>query len=652
MIISGVQGMIDGIFVGNFVGSNALASVNISLPFFQLIIGVSMVISIGTQSYVGLSLGQKNTEKAQNGFHTFKILTVVIAFLIKVLGLCSNREAATLIVSDSALLNDTDTYIRTISLFAVPMCLMFYFGFLCRIVGKPERYFYGCVLSIIVNVSLDYLLIARLDLGVGGAALATGLAYSSALLFVAPPLLRKNSVLHVFCGKFSAKCIPPVLYNGSSEGVNSVSIALTAFLFNVSLMQRAGAEGVAAFTAINYIGTLGGMLLFGISDGIGPLVSYNFGAHHYKRVRQIMRLAYCFNLIFGVLLFCLLFFFTSQLAGLFIQNNQALIDLAVTGGRLYSFSFLLSGFNILNSGYFTFIGKGLESVLVAASRGLVFVSIGILVLPRFLSINGIWLSVPFAEFCAMIVGVVLLCRNAKQLAKNSTLQNFENSLAQPLHSEAPLEAQTPCGQLITINRQFGSGGREVGKRLSEALHCAYYDKERLADLAKKRGIPPEELPHFEPAQPTTYTFSRSFMAYRQLSFSEKNHTQIEALKTLAQETQGVFVGMCSDHVLHSQNPLKVFIFSSDMDFRIDRCFAKVPEDMHTSSREHIREEILAIDAQRGHYYKSCTGENWQDMSRYHLCIDTSKVGVHNAVELLVRALAEHNTGISTAKEKP
>ncbi|MFI3200548.1 MAG: MATE family efflux transporter [Eubacteriales bacterium] len=408
MIISGAQGMIDGMFIGNHVSSNALASVNIAQPFMHLIIGISMIISIGTQSYVGLNLGTGNKEKAQNCFHTFKIIIWISAAIVTILGSILNTQLANLLGADATLISDTSTYIKVISIFAIPMCTMFYFGFLNRIIGKPERYFYGSIISIIVNIFLDYLFIVRLDMGVMGAALATGTAYISALLFVVSPMLNKENVLNVFVGKFSTECIGKTLYNGSSEGINTISIAVTAFLFNTSLMQIAGAGGVAAFTAINYMGTFGGMLLFGISDGIGPIISYNFGTNDRKRVKQMMKIAYVTNFIFGMILFLLLFFAGEQLVGLFIKDEPALVELAVSGGKLYGIAFLMSGFNILNSGYFTFIGKGLESVIVAASRGLVFVSIGIILLPKFFDINGIWLSVPFAELCAVIAGLVLL----------------------------------------------------------------------------------------------------------------------------------------------------------------------------------------------------------------------------------------------------
>ncbi len=410
MLISGVQGMVDGIFVGNFIGSNAMASVNIAIPYLQTIIGLSMVISIGAQSHIGLKLGFGSVKEAQDTFQSFFRIIIVAAGIIMLAGLFFNYEIARIIGANDVLVDDTALYIRTLAVFAIPMVLMFYFGFLNRIIGRPELFFYGNVLSLVVNICLNYVLIGRLGLGMFGAGVATGMSYSSALLIVMWPMINKKNVINVLKGHFDKACIKPVLYNGSSEGVNSISISLTAFLFNMTLLRIAGEDGVAAFTAINYVGVVGMLVLFGISDGVGPLVSYNYGYGAFDRVKKIMRSGYGVNLLLGLIVFAVLFFGGEAIVSIFVKDNPEILELAVRGGKIYAFTFIFAGFNILNSGYFTFIGQGLESVMVAASRGLVFVTIGIFVLPLFLGIDGVWLCVPFAELCSTIVGGVLLYR--------------------------------------------------------------------------------------------------------------------------------------------------------------------------------------------------------------------------------------------------
>ncbi len=640
MIISGLQGMIDGMFVGNYVGSNALASVNIAMPFMQLIVGVSMIISIGSQSYIGLNLGKDNREKAQNCFNTFKIIIFVCAALITLLGLTLSSQIAVLLGADETLLAGSATYIKYISIFAIPMCMMFYIGFLNRIVGEPEKYFYGSMLSIIVNVSLDYLFVARLGLGVMGAALATGTAYVAALFVVIWPMLKRSNVINLYVGKFSGESILSVLYNGSSEGINSISIAVTIFLFNAALMSVAGPDGVAAFTAINYVGTFGGMLLFGVSDGIGPIVSYNYGTQDTKRVKALMTLSYICNFVFGVGLFLLLFFGGEWLVGLFIKDNAALVSLAASGGKIYALSFLLSGFNILTSGYFTFIGKGLESVMVAASRGLIFVVIGITMLPNYFEIDGIWLSVPFAEACTFIVSLVLLKVTAKKASPKSSLALYDEKMSQEAQGANAALLHSSCDRIITVNRQFGSGGREVAKKLADSLGCAYFDKELISFISESSGLSPDLIGKLDEISEKdyTYTFSRSFMKYGRLPLGEIKTAETMILKELAEGSKGVYVGRCASHVLSEYNPLKVFIFSSDMNYKVERCIERDPEILKTKTHDQIEREITAIDDKRKAYFKANTGLEWDDVEHYNLCIDTSKVGVNGAVELITCSL--------------
>lgn len=408
MLIAGMQTMIDGIFVGNILGPNAMASINIAAPFMQLILGLSMIVSIGTQSYMGLRIGEGNVSKAKNAFKTFIIFIIIAGAIITILGIGFNEQIATLLGASDVLKESVCSYIQTISIFTIPMAIMFLFGFSNRLIGNPDLYFKGMILSLICNLILNYLLIAKLNLGVIGAAIATGMSYSSALLVVSRPMLNKKSTINIFDGEFDKTTLLPVLYNGSSEGISSLSTAVSAYIFNMAFMNIAGESGVAAFTAINYIGQFGVYVLFGISDGVGPIVSYSYGSQLYHRVKEALKLSYLVGLGIGSLVFVILFFFGQNLIELFVKGDQQIIELATRGAKLYSIAFFMNGFNIINSGYFTFIGEALKSVLVASSRGLVCILLGIIILPTLLGVNGIWLTIPFAEFVTVILGINLL----------------------------------------------------------------------------------------------------------------------------------------------------------------------------------------------------------------------------------------------------
>ena len=291
MLISGLQIIIDGIFVGNVVGSNAMASVNISQPFMQVIIGFSMILSIGAQSFIGRTLGEGDNQKAKNIFKTAIILTLIIGSIVTLSGIIFSKEIALLLGANEVLLNYTSTYIKTIAIFAIPMSLMFLFGFIDRILERPEIYFKGMILSLLMNIMLNYVLIYKFKLETLGAAVATGLSYSSALIMVIWPVINKKSVLNIFDGKFDKTTIKTTLYNGSSEGITAIATATTSYIFNTAFMQIAGEAGVAAFTAINYVLQFQVCVMFGISDGIVPIVSYNYGSGSIERVNEILKLS-------------------------------------------------------------------------------------------------------------------------------------------------------------------------------------------------------------------------------------------------------------------------------------------------------------------------------------------------------------------------
>ncbi|BEH90298.1 hypothetical protein T23_04000 [Turicibacter faecis] len=227
-------------------------------------------------------------------------------------------------------------------------------------------------------------------------------------------LFDKEKLINIHLGKWDLTTVLPVLYNGSSEGIISLSVAISAYIFNMAFMSIAGENGVAAFTAINYVGQFGICILFGISDGIGPIVSCSHGSERYDRVKQILKLAHVVGIAIGTLIFIVLFLFGENLIKLFMSVDQQIVDLAAQGAKIYAIAFFMNGFNIITSGYFTFIGEALNSVIIAASRGLLFIILGIILLPQILGINGVWATIPFAEFLTIILGITLIEMNNRR----------------------------------------------------------------------------------------------------------------------------------------------------------------------------------------------------------------------------------------------
>lgn len=288
MVISGTQSMIDGIFLGRFAGVNAMASVNIAGPYMQIITGCTMVICIGTFSYLGRTLGENtNPQKAKDIFRTAVVSLAACALILMAAGLFLSRPLALLLGANEVLLDETALYIRTVAVFIPAICFMMHFGFTARLLEKPHLYLIATLCCVSCNVIMDYLAVKVLGLGVVGAAAATGLSYLSGLLVVVRPFLSRKSIVNLFEGTFHWDILRSSAFNGSSEGITSISAALTMYLFNTAFMGFAEESGVAAFTVINYAGNFVVLVMFGVSDGISTLVSYNYGAKLLLRVKKL-----------------------------------------------------------------------------------------------------------------------------------------------------------------------------------------------------------------------------------------------------------------------------------------------------------------------------------------------------------------------------
>ncbi len=411
MILVGSQNIINGIFLGKFAGANALASVSLASPYVQIASAISIVIAFGTLSIIGRALGSNSIEEAQDAFKTALYLILSISIVYGGVGAIFTEEIANLLGADKTIAGGVISYIRIISFFLPAYPLMVLMGFTDRIIGKPNVFFNASLVGLIVNTVLNYVFIVQMNLELVGAALATGISFYFGLAIVAVPLLSKKSFVNVFSGKMQKNIIGRVLYNGASEGIGSSSDAIATFLFNLEFMRIAGPAGVASFTAINYIMKTGVRFIFGIGDGMTPIVSYNYGQKKYDRVDQALKWATGSGIAVGLFIFGVLFFMGEPLVKIFVKDNQNIIEMATQGSRLLAFAFIFNGINIIHSLYFTALGKAGASAIVALCRGIVGIFIGINVLKLWFGTNGVWLTVPVTEMGTMLVVFALVRLN-------------------------------------------------------------------------------------------------------------------------------------------------------------------------------------------------------------------------------------------------
>lgn len=414
MLFLGLNTIVDGFFVGNYIGVSALASVNIAMPFFSLMIAVGVVIGIGTQSIIGRKLGEGDIKAANDTFKTSLSLMVGISLLISVIAVGFTKQIAVFLGANEQLMPLVTTYISYTGLFLPLLGVMFVLDYVLKVMGKPVYSMQVLIVAVISHMIFNYLFIVQLGLGIKGAALATGLGYSIAFVMAILPFIMGRTILKLFEGSFKKKVACNIIYNGSSEGLSEIGTGVTTFLFNITLMSYIGEVGIAAFTAISYLSFVGNNILIGLSDGVGAIISYNYGSGKLERVKKVLKLAGFSAFIIGVGIFAVISIFAREIIGIFLDANHAqALNFAVYGARLYAFAFLVNGLNIVASGYFTAICNPKNAVLIALSKGIVWIGIGIVMLPQIFGIKGIWLTVPVAELLTLILSLSLMYKSFK-----------------------------------------------------------------------------------------------------------------------------------------------------------------------------------------------------------------------------------------------
>lgn len=412
LLFLGIQSVIDGVILGRFVGANALASVNLILPCYSLMTALAIVMGVGCQTLIGINLGRSDRQEANNALTTSFLFLGAVSILISGLIYIFAEDLARLLGANDVLVTGAVAYIRSLVPFFPLLSIMFLGDYMIKAMGRPLYAMIVMGSTVLINIALDFLFIPVLDLGIMGAGLATGLAFSVGALFNIPRMFQRKQVVAVQRGRFRWPLVWNALYNGSSEGISELSAGITVFLFNITMMRYLGESGVAAFTAINYILFIATTVFLGISDGIIPIISYNYGANRYDRIEKVLKLAGRTNLAIGLTLFAILFFFGQQITSFFFKGGDAPDALAIAnyGITIYCFTFLMSGLNILASSYFTAIGNAKLSVVISMLRSLVFVVFGIIVYPSLFGIQSIWYNVPVAEFCTLFISFLLVRR--------------------------------------------------------------------------------------------------------------------------------------------------------------------------------------------------------------------------------------------------
>ena len=409
MIFTSIYGVVDGLFVSNFVGKTPFAAINLVMPFIMILGGVGFMIGTGGSALVSKTMGQNEPENANRIFSMMIELTLLVGALLSIVGIVFIEPIARLFGASEAMLPECVLYGRIVLAFNAAFMLQNVFQAFLVTAERPHMGLYVTVAAGVTNMVLDALFIAVFKWGVAGAAIATGLSQCVGGLIPLIYFIRPNkSPLRL---KLAALQLPPILQacaNGSSELMSNISGSLVSIAYNAQLMKYAGENGVAAYGVLMYVQFIFVAIDVGYAVGCAPIVGYHYGAQNHGELKNMLRKSLFLMSISGVVLTLLAAALAAPLARLFVGYDQALFDMTRHAFRLFSLSFLLAGINIYVSSFFTALNNGAVSAIVSFLRTLVFQMLCVLVLPIFLGIDGIWWAMAVAEVFAFILSLSFL----------------------------------------------------------------------------------------------------------------------------------------------------------------------------------------------------------------------------------------------------
>lgn len=413
MIFTSLYTIIDGFFVSRFVGTNALSSINIVYPAINIVLGISVMFSTGSCAIVAKKLGEGKKEEARAAFSSIIYLNIGVGAAVAVLGNLFAAPLVRLLGASDVLMSDCITYMRWQMAFAPALMLQILFQMYFITEGKPGIGLFLTVLAGVSNAVLDYILIVPLQLGVAGAAIATVTGYMVPAIIGLIYFAVSRKVLWLVKPRLTAAELVETMVNGSSEMVTNLSSGIITFLFNILMMRYAGEDGVAAITIIQYSQFLLNALYMGFSQGVSPVISYNYGSRNTKQLKQAFKTSLIFTAATSILVFAAAQLGGSFIVSLFALPGTAVYALARHGFMIFAFGYLFSGINIFSSALFTALSNGKVSAIISFVRTLCLILLCLLLLPLILGLDGVWLAVPVAEAGGFILCLCFLKKYAK-----------------------------------------------------------------------------------------------------------------------------------------------------------------------------------------------------------------------------------------------
>ena len=643
MLVSALYNIVDQIFIGNSSsGTAGIMATTLVFPFTVVALAIAQLIGDGCATLFSISLGAKD-EKTSNKSVGNAIITVIILSIILVaIGLILMGPIFNILGVNGY---DERCQIFTKQYYTIILCGTPFYMFasamasIIRASGAPMYSMVSTIVGAIINLIFDPILIFGLNLGVKGAAIATiaGQIISAcfcAIYFIRPKLIKLSKESF----KIDFKVLGKLLNLGISSFITQVSIAIITIVANNVVGTIGGENATDAGGALGIVFKIFAIVLafsLGVAVGGQPIIGFNYGAKKYKRVLETYKYILIANIIIGAISMILFEFAPNAIVSLFgghANNLEFYKEYACLSFRIYLGGILLCCIQKSSCIFLQSIDKPYKAMILSLMRDVIILVPGVCILGLLGNLYTMLWAGPVSDIGAFVVTVIFVtieCRKISRLAK----ENVENEIT------TNKENITAKGNfVISIGREFGSGGKYIGQELAKRLNIKCYDNELLAKVSENYNIDIKTLEKVDEKQKSSfwYSFATNYVFSSNneiLPISADDNLFLKQAKVIEDlyDTESCFViGRCSDYILKDKsNVIKLFIYASDIDFKIDRKMK-----FENIDRVKAKNKIEKIDKQRAEYYRRFTSQIWGDKNNYEISIDTSKVGVEETINIL------------------
>ena len=634
MLVNSLYNIVDQIFIGRGVGYLGNGATNVVFPLVILGLGFSLMIGDGTSAYLSLKLGEKKEKEAAKGVANGLMISIIISLFLAISSFIFLPQLLNLFGCTDNLREYALSYGYIIVL-GLPFAIIgTSLNGIIRADGSPKYAMTSMVSGAILNIILDPIFIFVFHKGVEGAAIATIL--SQMLTFILNILYVRKFKSISFTRdiiKFDTKVIGKLASLGISSFITEISFVILMSVQNnlfgkYGAVSKYGAEiPITVFGIVMKISQILSSIIIGLAVGSQPIIGYNYGAEKFDRVKQALKNVLVSSVIVST--FALILFQTipDKLILIFGSGDENYMEFACLAFRIYLLLSICNGVQIPSGVFFQAIGKSVKSAGVSLSRQILFLIPAFVILGGTFGVVGMLYAGPVADGLAFIVSSTLLIFEVKNLNK---VKNKSQALVDDTSTDNKLESNF----VITVSREFGSGGRYVGRLIADKLGIKLYDKDLIVKLAEKTGLSEEYIENNEQKRDSLALLNNGY--YSGLNNADDLFIEeSEIIKDIAEKESCVIIGRCSDFILkENKNVLRVFI-SSSMKDKLDRAV-----NIYGFDKKNAEKEIKKIDKLRSNHYKYYTGGEWSNASNYDICMNSDLYGVEKTADIICNLLLD------------